>query len=186
MRRAAVREHATRTLLASLACCLVVACSNGPHAGGAAADVAAVERVVEAFRLAIVHRDKAAYMALFFSDKPEDIGWQAVVDDPWLENLQKTRPPAVKARPIPANNFVALIDGAVASKAPQEERISNVHVYTDGEVASAVFDYVYLSDGKATNQGSEHWQLVRTERGWKIFSVVYTIRSPADGPRPLE
>ena len=41
-----------------------------------------------------------------------------------------------------------------------------------------------LANGKKSNWGREMWQLVRTEQGWKIFSVVYTIRdqwSAAEG-----
>ena len=48
---------------------------------------------------------------------------------------------------------------------------------TAGWYTSAVsFDYVFYEAGKKTNWGKEMWQLVRTERGWKIFSVIYTIR----------
>ena len=32
-------------------------------------------------------------------------------------------------------------------------------------------------DGKVSNQGREYWQLVRTEQGWKIFSVIYSLRA---------
>ncbi len=170
-----------RPLIAFVACVLLSACSSVPCQTGIAIDVAAVDRVVEAFRAAIVNRDKAAYMDLFFSDKPEEVGWQAVVDDARLQTVKQSRPQAIKARRIPTNNFVSLIDSVVSSKTTEEERISNVRIHTDGEVASAVFDYIYLSDGIATNQGSEHWQLVRTEVGWKIFSVVYTIRDPRGG-----
>ena len=170
-----------RAFIALISCVLLLACGGVPRHASTAGDAAAVERVVEAFRVAIVNRDKAAYMALFFSNKPEEIGWQAVVDDSRLKAIKQTRPQAIKARRIPTNNFSALIDSVLASKTTEEERISNVRVHTDGEVASAVFDYVYLSDGRATNQGSEHWQLVRTENGWKIFSVIYTIRDPSGG-----
>ena len=154
------------------------ACNTLPCQTGQANDVAAVKRVVETFSAAIVSRDKPAYMSLFFSDKPEEIGWQSVVDDGLLHAIQLSRPQATKARRIPTNNFVSLIDTVSSSKTSEEERISNVCVHTDGEIASAEFDYVYLSDGNATNRGSEHWQLLRTEGGWKIYSVVYTIRNP--------
>jgi hypothetical protein len=123
-------------------------------------------------------KDKPSYMDLFFSSKPEEIGWQAVVDDAKLEVVRRDRLQAIKARRIPANNFIALIDSVAASKVAEEEQISNVSIDTDGEVASASFDYAYFSDGRATNWGREHWELVRTEQGWKIYSVVYTIRDP--------
>lgn len=167
-----------RIVAATVLCAVLPGCGSVPRRVGAERDVAAVKQVVEAFRLAVLNKDKASYMGLFFSSRPEEIGWQAVVDDARLEAIRRDRPQAIKARHIPTNNFVALIDSVVASKTAEEERISNVSVDTDGEIASASFDYVYLSGARATNLGREQWQLVRTEQGWKIFSVIYTIRDP--------
>lgn len=89
-------------------------------------------------------------------------------------------PDAIKARQIPGNNFVSLIDGAVAAE-EREETFSNLRIDTDGEIAPVSFDYTFLANGKKTNWGREMWQLVRTEDGWKIFSVVYTIRDQWSG-----
>jgi hypothetical protein len=143
------------------------------------ADTQAIRQVVETFRLALLNKDKPRYMGLFFSSQAEGVGWQAVVDDAKLALIRKDRPQAIKARPIPANNFIALIDAVVASPVVEEERITKLRITTDGEIASAWFNYAYLSGGQVSNWGQEHWQLVRTEQGWKIFSVVYTIRDPA-------
>jgi len=139
-------------------------------------DVAAIEQVVESFRTALINKDKPTYMSLFFSDKPEEIGWQFVSEDTRLEHIRKGKPDAIKARRIPGNNFVSLIDSAVATKEPREETVANLRIETDGEIASASFDYSYLANGKKANWGREMWQLLRTENGWKIDSVVYTIR----------
>jgi hypothetical protein len=138
--------------------------------------VVAIQRVVEAFRTSLIHKDKATYMSLFFSDKPEDIGWQFVSEDTRLVHIRKTKPDAIKARQIPSNNFIGLIDAAVATPEPREETFSDVSIDTDGEIASVAFEYTFLANGKKVNWGREMWQLVRTEQGWKIFSVVYTIR----------
>ena len=139
-------------------------------------DEAAIRQVVESFRTAIIAKDKPAYMRLFFSDKPEEIGWQFVSEDTRLVHIRKTKPDAIKARRIPANNFVGLIDSVVAAREPREETIEGLKIDTDGEIASVSFEYSFLAIGKRTNWGREMWQLVRTEGGWKIFSVVYTIR----------
>ena len=139
-------------------------------------DVVAIKQVVESFRTSLINKDKATYLSLFFSDKPEDIGWQFVSEDTRLEHIRKTKPDAIKARHIPTNSFIGLIDGAVATREPREETFSNISIDTDGEIASVSFDYTFLANGKRSNWGKELWQLVRTEKGWKIFSVVYTIR----------
>ena len=152
-------------------------CSSTVRSAAAARDEAAIRQVVETFRTSLIRKDKATYMSLFFSDRPQDIGWQAVVDDEELATIRRERPQAIKARPRPENNFVALIDSVVASPVPEEERIENLVIDSDGEIASVAFDYVYLADGKVSNQGREYWQLVRTEQGWKIFSVIYSLRA---------
>ena len=161
--------------LAPLGLFLLLA-SPAAAAAGNPRDEAAIRQVVESFRTAIIAKDKPAYMRLFFSDKPEQIGWQFVSEDTRLAHIRQGKPDAIKARRIPANNFVALIDGVVATKEPREETIENLTVDTDGEIAAVAFDYSFLANGRKTNWGREMWQLVRTEDGWKIYSVVYTIR----------
>ncbi|EML7990814.1 nuclear transport factor 2 family protein [Stenotrophomonas maltophilia] len=175
----------SRAPLALLA--LLLSASPG-HAGNnspahSPADEKAIEQVVESFRTSLINKDKPTYMGLFFSDKPEDIGWQYVSEDVRLQDIRKAKPDAIKARQIPANNFIALIDGAVASPKPKEETFSSTKIETDGDVASVSFDYSFHDDGVKTNWGKEMWQLIRTEQGWKIFSVIYSIRdsrSPAE------
>ncbi|AVO30743.1 hypothetical protein [Stenotrophomonas maltophilia] len=128
-------------------------------------------------------RSTAATTSRPVSDKAEDIGWQYVSEDVRLQDIRRAKPDAIKARRIPANNFIALIDGAVASPKPKEEKFSNTKIETDGDVASVSFDYSFHDDGVKTNWGKEMWQLIRTEQGWKIFSVIYSIRdsrSPAE------
>lgn len=167
-----------RTLLALLVTLMLMGCGSIPQQTESADDVAAIRQVVDAFLRSVIDKDKARFMRLFFSDKPEQIVWQAVVDDISLEQIKLTNPKAIKARHRPDNNFVAFIDGIVASKVREEETFSDLKIDTDGEVASVSFDYVYISNGKATNHGREKWLLVRAEQGWKIISVVYTIRLP--------
>lgn len=165
----------SQTLLLAL-CFALGECQTAQALSHANSDKAAINQVVESFRTSLINKDKATYMSLFFSDKPEDIGWQFVSEDTRLEYIRKAKPDAIKARQIPSNNFISLIDGAIATREPREEIFSNVGIDTDGEIASVSFDYTFLANGKKTSWGKEMWQLVRTEKGWKIFSVVYTIR----------
>ena len=163
--------------LFSAICVVLVGCQSTPTPSqGKPEQVAAIKQVVESFRTSLINKDKATYMGLFFSDKPENIGWQFVSEDTRLQHIRTTKPDAIKARKIPSNNFISLIDGSIATKEPREETFSNVSIDTDGEIASVSFDYTFLANGKRTNWGKEMWQLVRTENGWKIFSVVYSIR----------
>ncbi len=137
--------------------------------------VADIEKVVEAFRASILEKDKPKYMSLFFSQKPSEIGWQHVSEDVRLARIRQTKPDAIKARRLPTNTFENLIDSAVAASERWEERFSNLQITTDGDIASVYFDYEFWEGAKKTNWGREHWQLLRTEAGWKIFSVIYSI-----------
>ena len=169
-----------RPRLAALLACAALAVSPAAFAAdNAPADVEAIERVVEQFRLVILHKDKARFMPLFFSDEPGRVTWQFSNDDARMARIRQAKPDARKARHLPEVNHVAFIDGIVASPNASEEVFSNVAIDTDGEIASVAFDYEFLSDGRQTNWGREMWQLVRTEDGWKIISVVWTIHDPA-------
>ena len=156
-------------------CLSIAGCQSVPR-GERRQERAAIEQVVKSFAKALVEKDRPLYMSLFFSDKADEIGWQFVSEDSRLIHIRKTKPDAIKARRIPGNNFISLIDAAVAANESNEEKFSNVKIDTDGEIASVTFDYEFYEAGKKTNWGKEMWQLVRTENGWKIFSVVYTIR----------
>lgn len=161
---------------AFLLCTLFVGCHSVTRTRERLEDTRAIEQVVESFARALREKNKPLYMGLFFSEKADEIGWQYVSEDRRLAHIRQTKPDAIKARRIPGNHFISLIDEAVATKASRDEKFSNVSVDTDGEIASVSFDYEFHADGKKTNWGREMWQLVRTETGWKIFSVVYTIR----------
>lgn len=163
---------------------ILLTCLPAQAAPQPATDIQAIEQVVESFRTSLINKDKPTYMSLFFSDRPEDIGWQFVSEDLRLQDIRKAKPDAIKARKIPANNFIALIDAAVASPKPREEKFFNTKIETDGDVASVSFDYSFHDDGEKTNWGKEMWQLVRTEQGWKIFSVIYSIRDSRSDPPP--
>ena len=142
-------------------------------------DVSAIRQVVEAFRSAIVEKDKARFTALFFSEDPARVTWQFVNDDARLARFRAVKPDARKARYIPQSNYLSFIDSIVTSAQASEEVFSDVRIDTDGEIAAVAFDYAYLENGRQTNRGREMWQLIRTEAGWKIISVVWTMRDPA-------
>ncbi|MBO1750167.1 nuclear transport factor 2 family protein [Stenotrophomonas indicatrix] len=174
--------HTPRSVVTTLALCLLPSLPAYAEQS-TPGDVEAIEQVIESFRTSLINKDKPTYMSLFFSDKPEGIGWQFVSEDRRLADIRRVKTDAIKARNIPSNNFISLIDEAVATAEPREEKFFNTRIDTDGDVASVSFDYSFHANGVKANWGREMWQLVRTERGWKIFSVIYSIRdkrSPAE------
>ncbi|MBW8823507.1 MAG: nuclear transport factor 2 family protein [Xanthomonadales bacterium] len=166
------------TILATL---IILASGLQPALAGqnAPADVAAIDKVVEQFRTSIINRDKPTFTSLFFSDKPEEVTWQWVIDDAGLALLRKRNSGAHKSIHVAGENYLSFIDSLVKPDArPAEEKFRDVKVDTDGEVASVNFDYSYLDGGKETNWGREMWQLVRTDAGWKIISIIYSVHPP--------
>ncbi|MFH7391417.1 hypothetical protein, partial [Pseudomonas syringae group genomosp. 7] len=69
---------------------------------------------------------------LFKSQKPEHVPIQIISQDELLQEILNANPQTKKSRQIPTNNFIALIDGAVASPKPKEEKFSNTKIETDG------------------------------------------------------
>ena len=143
-------------------------------------DVAAVREVVEAFRTSIINKDKATFVNLFISEKPEDVTWQMVDDDARVARLKKIVPEARRVVKWPENNFLAMIDTTTRpGSEPSEEVFRDIVIDTDGEIASVNFNYSFLLDGKEQHHGREMWHLVRTDNGWKIISVIWSQRDPA-------
>ncbi|HEY0505284.1 MAG TPA: nuclear transport factor 2 family protein [Lysobacter sp.] len=134
-----------------------------------------IRAVIESFRTAIIQKDRARFLGLFVQD---DVPWQSVLDDPSLAQVRAKHPDAIKARFKRENNPVAFIDGIVASRNASEETFSDIRIESDGDVATVTFDYQFLSNGRATNRGKECWLMVRTEAGWKITSLAYSVVLP--------
>ncbi|TKR29244.1 hypothetical protein FCE95_13850 [Luteimonas gilva] len=135
-------------------------------------DTQSVEAVVEAFRASIVERDQARFKKLFLDERTT---WQSVTGAKNLAEVRKKKPAAVKVRIDPTNNPRNFIDEIAADKVKSEEQFRDVKIQSDGDIASVYFDYSFLADGKETNHGKEAWQLVHTDDGWKIVSVIWSV-----------
>lgn len=71
-----------------------------------------------------------------------------------------------------------------ASKQTLRERIWNPDVRIAGLVATVTAPYDFWIDGKFSHCGTDAFQLIKTEDGWKIAGGVYTVESRCD-PSPL-
>lgn len=162
-----------RVLVSSifLAFCLAVPAYAAERAasGARAADVAAINAVVEQFKAAIIARDGKALGSLFLQDHDS---WLSVADDTVWSKIKARNAKARKVFPSSWKKFADMIQTA---DKPMEERFYNVRIDTNGAVASVWFDFDFLVDGKVENRGSESWQMVRAEDGWKISSMLYSM-----------
>ncbi len=153
-----------------LALCMLGPASAADRPAGAhAADVAAIQIVVEQFKAAIIARDGKTLGKLFVQDHDS---WLSVADDAVWAKVKAGNPKARKVFPSSWKKFAEFIQSA---DKPVEERFYNVRIDTNGAVASVWFDFDFLIDGKVTNRGSESWQMVRAEEGWKISSMLFSM-----------
>jgi len=132
-----------------------------------------IEAVVETFRTALIEKDKDAFLRLFVK---EDITWTGVTTDASIEMLYANRPRPEMKRPLKFFTMTPrrFIDAAASSPTRDEETFSNVRIETDGDVAQVWFDYTFMEGSYRANWGKESWQLVRTQEGWKIASIVWS------------
>jgi hypothetical protein len=133
------------------------------------AHVAAIRQVVEQFKTAIIAHDGKTLGKLFLQDHDS---WLSVADEPAWTAVKARNPAARKVLPSTWKKFVEFVQTAPK---PVEERFYDVHIDTNGAVASVWFDFDFLIDGQVTNRGSESWQMVRAEHGWKISSMLYSM-----------
>lgn len=133
-----------------------------------AADVKAIGDVVAQFQAAIIAHDGNALGSLFLQ---EHNSWLSLPDAPTWAASKARNPAASRTIPGTWREFADFIQ-----KTPRqvEERFHNVRIETNGTIASVYFDFDFVIDGKVTNRGSESWQLLHAEDGWKITSMLYS------------
>ena len=128
-----------------------------------------INSIVEDFRLSIINKDKARFKQLFYA---EDIPWLGVFTPTSLAFVHKKNP---KAAPISQSNYSDFIDWILSQSGAVEEKFWNIKILTDQSVASVHFDYSFHIGDYKSNWGQEAWQMIKTEQGWKINSVIYSM-----------
>lgn len=134
----------------------------------AGSDQAQIEQLIERFKAAIIAHDQKGLEALFV---PDGGSWFEVLGEDAFRRIKAHKPDLSRVHPDSYRHFAAFVGGA---SQPIEETFDNVRIRTDGAVASVYFDFVFLVDGKRNNVGSETWQLVHTNEGWRISAMAYS------------
>lgn len=141
---------------------------------GQDAATAQIQHVIERFQRAVIKKDRAALDELFL---PTSNSWIAVPSAATYRIVKVKHPEARRFMP---GTYAKFIDFVCKTAEPLQETFSNVRIDTDGTVASVYFDYVFIDSGKPVNHGSEVWQLIDTDEGWKINALVYSIHLDAE------
>ena len=67
-----------------------------------------------------------------------------------------------------------------ASKQKMRERIWNPEVSIHGLIATVVAPYDFWIDGKLSHCGTDAFDLIKTEEGWKLAGGVYTVETKCE------
>jgi hypothetical protein len=119
-----------------------------------------IEAILVEFQRAIVARDGPAMASLFAA--PDIPFRRHRVGDPKDVNVGS------------GADFVAFVGSATTA---YEEKFWDVVITADDTLAVLDSKYSFHADGKMTNHGREIWTLARTERGWKIATVTWSVIS---------
>ncbi|GAB2999009.1 nuclear transport factor 2 family protein [Psychrosphaera aestuarii] len=140
-----------------------------------------IKEVIATFEQSIINKDKDTFLSLFIDPEAPMYG----IVSPKTMVLRRAGVAEINKRDN--KNFVAtrywttsakkLIAMSSNNKGPVEERISNVKIQTDGNIASVFFDYEFYKNNKKVHWGQENMQMIQTNQGWKIASVVYSFTS---------
>jgi len=169
------------------ACIIIVCFQSIAHANEKAsqAEVKKIEAVIETFRVSLINKNKPVFINLFYN---EAVPWLGVTSDQTLASVPPPPPPVKKGvnkrskvagarqrSKVRGGNYLSFIDWIVSTPKAIEEKFWDVKILQDGDIASVHFKYSFHQDNNKTNWGDEAWHLVRTEQGWKIASVIYSI-----------
>lgn len=135
---------------------------------------AEVQHVLHEFSRCIKEKDWQAFEKLFLAK-----------DTPWIGVVEKAKRPMAKAAgmldeqgffKVTRAQFQKQID---STPGISEEIFKNLVIDIDDGLANVKADYDFLAAGKVLNHGVESWNLVESESGWKIVSVLYSLHRGA-------
>jgi hypothetical protein len=150
--------------------CVALSCvaASTVSQASVAQDTNDIDHLMAAYHEAVVAHDAERLRSLFVS---EGVGWFSVLSDGGLAQVRGKAPQTPKIRAGGLPGFLKLVATSRARLDPEHEHL---HVQSDGAMATITFDYRFLIDAKVENRGSESWQLVKGEDGWRIASIVYS------------
>ena len=128
---------------------------------------AQIEQLMTGYHRAVLSHD-GTRLASMFIDKGS---WFNVLSDAAYERARARNPGAPKVRTWTYQQFANVVANSHLVMDPQH---SDVRILTDGTIASVYFKYVFLIGGHPENHGSETWQLVKANDGWKIAAIAYS------------
>jgi hypothetical protein len=133
-----------------------------------ASDTVDVQHVIDAYHQAVLTHDGSRLARLFL---PQGSMWLNVLSDDAYARAKAKSQDAVKIRVGSYTDFAKVVSTSKASFNPTHTHLQQ---NSDGTIASVYFDFIFLTDGKEQNRGSETWVLVKGSDGWRIAAITYS------------
>ena len=131
-----------------------------------------LNEVITSFQAAIAEKDSVKFNQLFFHER---VPFTGIMSKDTEMSIKKNY---AEFEGISVSNSSKFIREICNAKEAQTEGIYDIHISTDGIIASISFDYDFLSDGRMIQWGHEKWNLVFAGGEWLITDVVYSIHFP--------
>lgn len=143
-----------------------------------------IEKVFNNFFHGIEQRDSQLFLSTF-TQTP--VSWAGVYSKETITRMREHFGSDVNKPKTTSSTPAEFIDFIVNAEFDVKETTSDVNVISDGEVASVSFSYEYFLGDFKMNWGQESWLMVRTDDGWKISAVNFSMTfSTEPFPEPPE
>ena len=165
------KQRAVTVAMVLVACGLVTpafAQDQAPQFKSDADDISQIGKLLEDFRLDVLHRDGDALKQLLLNP---DVLFHSIDDQAAIDSARKLAPHFDGIGPSAFGGFLTLL---ATSKDKLEERIYNTEIRQDGDLGLVTFNYDFVINGKVHHSGLEHWQVRKIDGRWKILSVTWT------------
>lgn len=136
-------------------------------------DTADIQHVMDVFHHAVATHDGKSISALFLDHGST---WVTVLSDNGFAAMKAKNASVQK---IKVSDYQAFSSFVSNTKSALDPRHTDIHIMSDGAVASVYFHFDFVIDGKVENRGDETWQLVKTVDGWRIVAITYSSNPAA-------
>ena len=131
-------------------------------------DISKIGKLLEEFRLDIIHKDGDAMKKLMLNP---NVLFHSIDNQESVDNARKLNAQFDGIGPSQLDGFVTLL---ATSKDKLEETVYNTEIRQDGDLGLVTFNYDFVINDKVHHSGLEHWQVRKIDGQWKILSVTWT------------
>jgi hypothetical protein len=152
-----------------------------PAATMAQSDSAEIGAVIKRFDAAIRAQDLEALRSVFHENT---ISWRATghpSSRAWIEKATNTPVAALEDQ-----GAHQLIGAPEVKGSALAERFGPPMIVSDGQLATVTFRYAFTENGQVSNWGSESWQMIKGDSGWRIVNLLFSYNLQNVAPMPLD